>query len=403
MALGARYRWNTRALTLIVFAALFVGTAVTAFYKWTKTPISMPTFRYSPESRFPDFRLSTFKPTKHTPKPDTLLSCSETIQKAVANDKDLDQNVKDLITLLASSFDQRSQAAYYARLERLPLSIEDAHGLQSRIDAYQLCGNTTAVATGQPLPKVGICSVQHSSGPHIQEWLSHHVLLGISKFFIYDNSDPASAASRHFRRAVKPFVELGYVDVIDWHFTEGDTYRQNEALNDCLRINRPHFDWLAIFDTDEFAVIHEPHNSCLPELLANRQDLGALILQWRQMTPRGVPLHNFGKTHLEQYHYETIPQNSHIKPILNTQHATWIRSPHVCDYHEGWPAKTAGGVAVHGTTTEILDPSAYKHMELRHYWARDWAFGFMDKIIEGKTRHQDPLHKFLFGFTSTID
>ncbi|KAI8918149.1 hypothetical protein DFJ77DRAFT_508399 [Powellomyces hirtus] len=358
---------------------------------------------------------------------DEKLPCAQLFSEVAAAHPRLDQSRKDLVNLIASSLDRRALQQYEADLAMIPLHIGDAKVLRERLNKYQTCWNETT--SKGALTTLAVCSVQHSVGPFVQEWISHYLLLGASKVFIYDNSDPASDSSKRFRAAVKPFTDAGYAEVIDWYFTEGDAYRQVQAQDHCLTANRGKYEWLAMFDIDEYAVIHEPHPVCLNKFLSDASDdLGGLVIRWRGFTPHGVAIHDHQKLHLEQYQFDSNHVSFHyLKTIVNTNRTQHMRDPHHSAYKDGFWPRDAGGTVINvGVFPNNVPPDAHKHMELRHYWARDLRSGIMEKVcgkskersnlarpradillnlvaegcckkVEGKTRHEERLRQFLYG------
>jgi len=128
--------------------------------------------------------------------------------------------------------------------------LRNASEVRRRLDKYQkpFCdpdggGNNKIENNNEQHLRVGICTMQHSNGPHIQEFVAHYLLMGASKVYIYDNADPETFEDKYFRRVIAPFVEAGVVEVVDWFFTEGDLFRAKEAFDHCFQVgfdNTPH-------------------------------------------------------------------------------------------------------------------------------------------------------------------
>jgi len=85
----------------------------------------------------------------------------------------------------------------------------------------------------------------------MQQFVSHYLLLGVSKVIIFDNSNPESEESKYFRKVVQPFVELGYVEVVD-NFVQsekpGEAFDPINTFKKCLSLYKNQFDWIAQFD-----------------------------------------------------------------------------------------------------------------------------------------------------------
>ncbi|KAJ3161141.1 hypothetical protein HDU86_007763 [Geranomyces michiganensis] len=355
---------------------------------------------------------------------DELLPCAKTLTDAAREHPNLDQSRKDMFSLMASTMTKRSRAAYHESLEALPLHIANASVLGERLERTQTCWEGIKEGT------YAICAIQRDTGPFIQEWLVHNLLLGAEKVLLYDNSEPNSVPERHFHAAVKPFVDLDYVETVDWLFPgENDPYQQIRHQNDCLNRLRGQYEWVAMIDTDEFLVIHEPHSPCLNRFLVNAPaNMGGLIVRWRGFTPQGSALHDHSRLFLEQYKYSSNhPSFGYVKSIVNLPRTQVAGDPHFSIYKDGFSALDASNnTFTSGYFGSNIPPDGYKDMELRHYWARDLNSAFQDKVcgtgsqrtslsraradilmslyadkcctkVEAATRHDAPLRAVLYG------
>jgi hypothetical protein len=301
--------------------------------------------------------------------------CSKQVIKALEEHREkIDEVTYDLVLTLAKDmtlFDQRlrllkpifEQEGYY---------IKDKKTVTKRLKEFQRCDITKN-------PRVGVCSMQHSNGPFIQEFISHYLLLGCSKVILYDNSEPDTPEWKYFRMVVKPFVEAGFVEVVDWYFTEGDTFRAVEAFNECVNDNRFRFDWIAVVDTDEFVVLHEPHNPCLNQELKKFNKFGAVVVPWRLLSPRGVSSRDPSKPLFDQYRYYINNPGGAIKSIVQTKFFQQMAQQHEAKFYEGH-AVDFGGTQVEGAGWVVPPEQRFSHAELRHYYSPDWKYFLYEKM-----------------------
>ncbi|KAJ3018048.1 hypothetical protein HKX48_003201 [Thoreauomyces humboldtii] len=275
---------------------------------------------------------------------------------------------------------KRSQLAYEKRLAAALLHLPSATVLKKRLYKHQVCWKDGADEKGT----YAVCAIQQSTGPFIQEWLTHQLLLGAEKIYLYDNSELGTVGWAHFMRAVQPFMELGLVEIVPWWIQgSANSYQQVEAQRDCFERARPHFKWLAFIDTDEYPVIHEPHTTCMNRFLSSLpDDQGGLVLRWRGFAPLGQAVHDHDKLFLEQYRYEAKHKSfAYLKSIVNVNRTEGVLHAHKATYRHGFVPKDAGGNVVdEWWFPDRVPKDAHKHMELRHYWARDLQTGLYEKV-----------------------
>lgn len=122
-----------------------------------------------------------------------------------------------------------------------------------------------------------VCAVAIAKGEDrfIEEWLVYHRLLGVDRFFIYDN-DPALP----LRSLLAAHAD--YATVIDWPGdpTAGWPGRnlQVRTYTEALVRRVASHTWVAFLDPDEFIVLRE--HETLPAFLSSLGNVGAVRLNW---------------------------------------------------------------------------------------------------------------------------
>ncbi len=301
----------------------------------------------------------------HVADDENLAQCAQDLVSISSAAENLPQVTKDLLYFAAASLSVKNRQAFFERMRSVNFTIQDRRTVMTRLAA------TSACSPKSPKVRIGMCSIQARTAPFLQPWLMHYFYMGFDKVIIYDNSDPKSLDSQLLRNAAKPFVDADIVEVVDWHFTDGDTYRQVEAYRDCYERNKNKFDWISFHDIDEFLYIHPPKTSCYKEYLEAYKDYGGLIVEWRHITPIGVVTHDFSKLHAEQYFKQQLAQGLASKTTMNTKYAVGVDQAHDGMYIPGKPAVNR----LNGTTPEPL-----QEIELRHYWSNDYLFTIYEKL-----------------------
>jgi hypothetical protein len=100
------------------------------------------------------------------------------------------------------------------------------------------------------------CMTYRDHSFYLREWIEFHRLVGIEKFFLYDNG-----SSDDHLAVLAPYVEEGSVVVHDWP----GTARQLAAFDHCLETHREEARWIAFLDVDEF--LFSPEGRPVPEIL----------------------------------------------------------------------------------------------------------------------------------------
>ena len=110
---------------------------------------------------------------------------------------------------------------------------------------------------GDPMNPVflSICAIVRNEAPYIGEWLEFHRLVGIERFYLYDdasNDDTTDVIRQHDRGDIvlRPYQydpECVCPDNVQFRATH-----QVISYNDCIRRDRDDTHWCAFIDVDEF-------------------------------------------------------------------------------------------------------------------------------------------------------
>jgi hypothetical protein len=115
----------------------------------------------------------------------------------------------------------------------------------------------------QTMPYLAVCSMYRDHAHYLREWIEFHRLVGVERFFLYDNG----SADDHLE-VLAPYTD-GEVVVHPWSspasVKQGAPWGLSAAFDDCLRRHRHDARWIAFIDVDEF--IFSPTGRRLPEVL----------------------------------------------------------------------------------------------------------------------------------------
>jgi hypothetical protein len=98
---------------------------------------------------------------------------------------------------------------------------------------------------------------------YLREWIEFHRLVGVERFFLYDNE----SVDEH-EEVLAPYVERGIVEVNDWPSPPHavNHWGLRFAFDDCLVRHRDDSRWIAFIDVDEF--LFSPTGRTVPDVLA---------------------------------------------------------------------------------------------------------------------------------------
>lgn len=233
---------------------------------------------------------------------------------------------------------------------------------------------------------LAICAIFKDEGPWMREWIEYHQLLGVQKFYLYNNN-----STDEYAKVLAPYQEKGIVELIEWPSPPGEFWGpyQKSAYNDCIARVKGKTKWLAIIDLDEFIVVSDGRR--IPAVLKDYENYGGVLLFWQMFGTSGLWEIPEGKTMIESLvwkaHWQYGP-NRNCKSIVRPER---VRDYHVHGanynkpYNDHYLDRTRGG-----DKPVILEP-----MHVNHYYTRTKGYYFAKKNprreqVEGhlKTREQ---------------
>jgi hypothetical protein len=96
--------------------------------------------------------------------------------------------------------------------------------------------------------KIAVAAIIKNEGAYIKEWIEYHKLVGVDKFYIYDNESVDDTAT-----ILRPYIKNGDV-IYTYVKTTGKRKPQVEVYNDVIKKYRNKSKWIAFIDADEFIV-----------------------------------------------------------------------------------------------------------------------------------------------------
>ena len=150
---------------------------------------------------------------------------------------------------------------------------------------------------------LAIVAIMKNEGPYLQEWIEFHKMLGVEKFYLYDNESDDDT-----KNILKPYIKSG---LVDYTFYPGQKM-QLSAYNDCIAKHKNEAKWLAVIDLDEFIVPVKYNN--ISEFLTEQSDkIAQIIIPWvifgsngHENKPNGLVVESYTKRAKHSWLYKAI-------------------------------------------------------------------------------------------------
>jgi Glycosyltransferase family 92 len=204
---------------------------------------------------------------------------------------------------------------------------------------------------------LAVTAIYRWEAEYLREWVAFHRLVGVERFFLYDN-----ASEDGHREALAPFIEDGSVTLHEWPVFPG----QGPANNHCLARHGAEARWLAFIDVDEF--LFSPTGLPLPEVLRRYEDRPGVCVSraWmgtsgHERRPEGLVLANFDSR------LELPEPNRAVKCIVDPRRVARRVNEHWFEFDGG-----AAPVDEHGEPLETWrrDELTFDTLRINHYFTK---------------------------------
>lgn len=166
----------------------------------------------------------------------------------------------------------------------------------------------------------------------IDIYCKHYINLGFDKIFIYE--DKGSFPLKPIVDKFAPIVEHNYLPELPDNYYDGcnDTcVRQLKLYNWFIEKYKDEFDWIALFDDDEYLQL--PENTTLDKFLSFYNKYSSVYLYWDML--RSYSLYDEPNKDITQINYERYyafaPMRYEMKSIVNTKLVKKLLSVHFSD------------------------------------------------------------------------
>jgi len=205
--------------------------------------------------------------------------------------------------------------------------------------------------------ELSVVAIAKNEGAYFKEWIEFHLLVGVSKFYIYDNE-----SNDDTRQVLQPYIDSG---IVEYKYFPGEKM-QIPAVNDAVKHYKYETKWMTHIDLDEFIVPVETQTvtEFLRKLPVNTREL---IITWvmygsdgHKTKPDGLVIENY--MHRAEKLYG-------CKAIINPRFLYKMSNPHILN--------VAGNmVDENGSKCGFIDhsknPLPCNKIRINHYHCKSW-------------------------------
>jgi Glycosyltransferase family 92 len=237
------------------------------------------------------------------------------------------------------------------------------------------------MAAGKPY--LSVCSIYRDHAAYLREWIEFHRLVGVDRFFLYDNE-----STDEQKEVLSPYIELGIVEVHEWPSPPSARQKRHwglrGAFDDCLARHRDDSRWIAFLDVDEF--MFSPTGCTLPEVLQGFEQFSGVEVSRLDFGPSGHHTKPSGlviESYLRRRPYVSPEQDlEQVKSVVDPTRAERTLNAHGFYYKDGY-AVHEDGQRAHGDVpgsrtfpqTSLLRINHYITKSVEEYMAKrvQWA------------------------------
>ena len=201
-----------------------------------------------------------------------------------------------------------------------------------------------------------ICAIFRNESRYLKEWIEFHHLVGVQKFYLYNNR-----SDDNYLEGLKPYIDKELVILTEW---PENPPCQVEAYQHYINSNIDKTKWVTFLDIDEF--LWSPKYDTITEVL------DTLPNSWDAVGVNWMCFGSSGKENwedapvIERFTWRRnsdIPANHYIKSIVRMNHKFFITDPHFAHV----PTFTPSGHRISGSHSPNHE---YDLLQINHYGSK---------------------------------
>jgi hypothetical protein len=217
---------------------------------------------------------------------------------------------------------------------------------------------------------LAIAAIFRNEARYLKEWLEFHRLVGVERFYLFNNLSTDEYAS-----VLEPYVKEGVVELIEWPVESTTVEQWNNvqctAYTMAARLAQGKARWLAFIDVDEF--LFPLAESDLKDLLVNYEAYGGVCANWRLFGTSGVRALEQNSLVIESLTSAAVANHRdhrYIKSIVQPDRVAHCVDPHFWHYKPPFTQVTTDGTSFSGSRSPVV---RNEKLRINHYRLRDQA------------------------------
>jgi hypothetical protein len=227
--------------------------------------------------------------------------------------------------------------------------------------------------------QISIAAITKNEAAYIQEWIEYHKIVGVEKFYIYDNE-----STDNTKEILMPYIESGEVVYSYIKTVKGQVKPQSEAYMDAVRKYKNKTRYLALIDIDEF-IVPVTHNKIIDVIndIRAKSPFVSLGVHWvvygyggHYNKQNGLVIENYTKSDIV---------NKHIKSIVNPRTVIGIAHPHHANHFFDLSGIDENGNHVDDPpfwNTKVTQADI-QQIRINHYWTKSYE-EFSERLKRNK-------------------
>jgi hypothetical protein len=216
-------------------------------------------------------------------------------------------------------------------------------------------------------PYLSLCSLYKDHADYLREWIEFHRLVGVERFFLYDNE-----STDDHEEVLAPYVDRGIVEVHHWpsppSVERGVPWAIIDAFTDSIRRHRQDSRWIGFIDIDEF--LFSPTGRPVPDVLTGFEEFSGVEVSRLDFGPSEHETRPDGlvtESYLMRRSY-TSPKRDweFVKSIVDPSRTTHAFNAHGFFYSEGYAVRENGERAPESPPGRRYFPQA-SLLRINHY------------------------------------
>ena len=224
------------------------------------------------------------------------------------------------------------------------------------------------MTAGGDTPYLAASTIYRDDAAYLPEWIEFHRLVGVERFFLYDNG-----STDDHRRVLAPYAAEGIVVVHEWpHAFLGHNGRPRAiftAFEDCCGRHAGDARWIAFLDVDEF--LFSPTGASLPDVLRDYEEFPGVLVSRAEFGPSGHVTQPAGlviESYLQRRALRPDDEVEH-KSVVNPAGVARCLSAHSFVHRDGLPVNEDRRPV--DTRERIThSPLTWSRLRVHHYWSR---------------------------------